>query len=52
MILYSTTTSSIEEKNERRLDKDFKIFVNKQLGIGGFGYLYLGRNLRENTNWN
>ena len=49
MISYSTTTSSIKEDNERRLDKDFTIFVNKQLGKGGFGYLYLGRNLRENT---
>ena len=49
MISYSTTTSSIKEENERRLDKDFTIFVNKQLGKGGFGYLYLGRNLRENT---
>ena len=50
MISYSTTTtSSVKEENERRLDKDFTIFVNKQLGKGGFGYLYLGRNIRENT---
>ena len=49
MISYSTTTSSIKEENERRLDKDFTIFVNKQLGKGGFGYLYLGRNIRDNT---
>lgn len=49
MISYSTTTSSIKEENERRLDKDFTIFVNKQLGKGGFGQLYLGRNIRENT---
>ena len=45
----TTTTSSIKEEYERRLDKDFTIFVNKQLGKGGFGYLYLGRNIRENT---
>ena len=45
----TTTTSSIKEEYERRLDKDFTIYVNKQLGKGGFGQLYLGRNIRENT---
>ena len=45
----TTTTSSIKEEYERRLDKDYTIFVNKQLGKGGFGQLYLGRNIRENT---
>ena len=49
MISYSTTTSSIKEEKERRLDKDFTIFVNKQLGKGGFGQLYLGRNIYQNT---
>ena len=49
MISYSTTTSSIKEENEKRLTKNFSIIVNKQLGKGGFGHLYLGRNLRENT---
>ena len=49
MISYSTTaSSSIKEENERRLDKDHTIFVNRQLGKGGIGQLYLGRNLREN----
>ena len=45
----TTTTSSIKEEYERRLDKDYTIFVNKQLGKGGFGQLYLGRNIRDNT---
>ena len=45
----TTTTSSIKEEYERRIDKDFTIFVNKQLGKGGFGQLYLGRNIRDNT---
>ena len=45
----TTTTSSIKEENEKRLNKDYTIFVNKQLGKGGFGQLYLGRNIRENT---
>ena len=49
MISYSTTTSSAKEDKERRLEKGFTIFVNKQLGKGGFGQLYLGRNLRDNT---
>ena len=52
MISYSTTTSSIKErekeKEEHRIDKDFTIFANKQLGKGGFGQLYLGRNIHEN----
>ena len=49
MISYSTTTSSIKEKEEHRLDKDFTIFVHKQLGKGGFGQLYLGRNIQQNN---
>ena len=53
MISYSTTTSSIKErekeKEEHRIDKDFTIFTNKQLGKGGFGQLYLGRNIHENN---
>ena len=53
MISYSTTTTSSikvkeKEKEEHRLDKDFTIFVNKQLGKGGFGQLFLGRSIREN----
>ena len=49
MISISTTTSSIKEENERRLTKDFTIYANKQLGKGGFGQIYIGRNLSENT---
>ena len=49
MISNSTTASSIKTEYERKLDKEFTIFVNKQLGKGGFGQLYLGRNIRENT---
>ena len=53
MISYSTTTTSSikereKEKEEHRIDKDFSIFANKQLGKGGFGQLYLGRNIHEN----
>ena len=53
MISYSTTTTSSikereKEKEEHRIDKDFTIFTNKQLGKGGFGQLYLGRNIHEN----
>ena len=46
---YSTTTSSIKEKDVNKLGNDFIIYLNKQLGKGGFGQIYLGRNLRENT---
>ena len=36
------------EENEKPFDKNFTIMVNKQLGKGGFGQIYLGRNFREN----
>ena len=44
MISYSTTTSSNKEKEERKVTEDYYLFSNKQLGKGGFGQLYLGRN--------
>jgi casein kinase 1 len=49
MISYSTTTSSNKEKEERKVCEDYSIFKNKQLGKGGFGQLYLGKNLKDNT---
>ena len=49
MASYSTTTtSSAMEDNEKPLDKNFTIIVNSQLGKGGFGQIYLGRNIKEN----
>ena len=45
---HSTTTSSAREEQEKYLDKNFTIIVNTQLGKGGFGQIYLGRNLKEN----
>ena len=36
------------DENEKLLDKQFTIVINKQLGKGGFGQIYLGRNLKEN----
>ena len=45
---HSTTTSSAREEQEKLLDKNFTIIVNTQLGKGGFGQIYLGRNLKEN----
>ena len=48
MTSYSTsTTSSAKEENEKMLDKNFTIIVNRQLGKGGFGQIYLGRNIKE-----
>ena len=48
MTSYSTsTTSSPKEENEKMLDKNFTIIVNRQLGKGGFGQIYLGRNIKE-----
>ena len=36
------------DENEKIFDKNFTILINKQLGKGGFGQIYLGRNFREN----
>ena len=48
MISYSTTsTSSPRDENEKMLDKNFTIIINKQLGKGGFGQLFLGRSIKE-----
>ena len=46
----TTTTSSPNEDNpnEKMLDKNFTIIINRQLGKGGFGQIYLGRKLKEN----
>ena len=50
MTSYSTsTTSSQKEENEKLLDKNYTIIVNKQLGKGGFGQIYLGRNIEKNV---
>ena len=53
MISNLTTTSSIKEKekdkDEIRIDKDFTIFQYKLLGKGGFGHLFLGRSIHENS---
>ena len=49
MTSYSTsTTSSAKEDIEKMLDKNYTIIVNRQLGKGGFGQIYLGRNIKEN----
>ena len=34
---------------EKIFDKNYTIIVNRQLGKGGFGQIYLGRNIKENT---
>jgi serine/threonine protein kinase len=36
------------DENEKLLDRNFTIVVNKQLGKGGFGQIYPGRNIKEN----
>ena len=36
------------EEHEKIFDKYFTIITNKQLGKGGFGQIYLGRNIKEN----
>ena len=45
----SIRNSLITDKNEKLIDKNFTIFIDKQLGKGGFGQLYLGRNIREDN---
>ena len=37
------------EEHEKIFDKNYTIMVNRQLGKGGFGQIYLGRHIRENT---
>ena len=37
------------DENEKLLDKQFTIVINKQLGKGGFGQIYLGRKLKEKS---
>ena len=50
MTSHSTSgTSSPKEENEKLLDKNFTIVINRQLGKGGFGQIYLGRNIKENV---
>ena len=49
MFSYSTTTSSVKEDKEKKVGKGFTIFINKQLGKGGFGQIYLGRYLEDNS---
>ena len=44
----TSTTSSVKEEYEKMLDKNFSIITNKKLGKGGFGQIYLGRNIEEN----
>ena len=43
-------TQEIKLKNREKIfDKNYTIIVNRQLGKGGFGQIYLGRNIKENT---
>ena len=37
------------DENEKLLYKNFTIIINRQLGKGGFGQIYLGRNIKENV---
>ena len=43
----TSNTSSEDEENEHLLDKEYSIFLSKQLGKGGFGQLFLGKNLKN-----
>lgn len=50
MISYSTSgTSSPKEDNEKMLDKEYTIIINRQLGKGGFGQLFLGKCIKDNN---
>ena len=44
---YHSKLSLKFDENEKLLDKQFTIVINKQLGKGGFGQIYLGRNIKE-----
>ena len=44
------STENIKLRNREKIfDKNYTIIVNRQLGKGGFGQIYLGRNIKENT---
>ena len=43
----NTTSSSYKEEKEKLVNNI--ILMNKQLGKGGFGKIYMGRNLKENV---
>ena len=45
----STTTSSNKEREEHKVCDGYSMFKNQQLGKGGFGQLYLGKNLKNNS---
>jgi serine/threonine protein kinase len=46
---HSSNMQSLKlDENEKLLYKNFTIIINKQLGKGGFGQIYLGRNIKEN----
>jgi len=49
MMSISTTTSSNKEREEHKVCEDYSMFKNQQLGKGGFGQLYLGKNLKNNS---
>ena len=43
-------TQEIKLRNREKIfDKNYTIIVNRQLGKGGFGQIYLGRNIKDNT---
>ena len=46
---HSSNMQSLKlDENEKLLYKNFTIIINRQLGKGGFGQIYLGRNIKEN----
>ena len=47
---HSSNIKSLKlDENEKLLYKNFTIIINRQLGKGGFGQIYLGRNIKENV---
>ena len=45
---HSSSKIKIQDENEKLLDKHFTIIINRQLGKGGFGQIYLGRKIKDN----
>ena len=49
---FSTTSSTSSKDNtdtELYIDKDIVLFLNKQLGKGGFGQIYKGEHIKSHT---
>ena len=48
-MISTSSTSSSKDEPIKIIDKNYFIFTNKQLGKGGFGQIFLGKNIKQNS---